>query len=114
MFNSRDQQNENTAIRFSEGGVTIRYGASNVTACRRSLRRSDGRGQGVSNNLSDLIKHLWLMNGEFAECLAVQFQVGKYQTMDEARVRQTTHFGGGLQSNDPQRAEFPLAIASIA
>ena len=79
-----------------------------------SSSRLGDTGQCVADRLGDFIKHVWFVNRQFAERLAVQLQVRQIQTVDESRIGQAAHFGGCLDTDDPQRTEITLTHPTIA
>ena len=54
------------------------------------------------------------MDRHFAQNLPVQLDVSQRQPVNETGIGQTAHFGGCLDADDPQGAEFTLAVATIA
>src|SRR5579883_2157185 len=55
-----------------------------------------------------------LMDGEFGQDLAVDFDPGRGQPGDEAAIGQAVLAHGGVDALDPQRAEFALAVLAVA
>ncbi len=70
--------------------------------------------QPLTYQRGDFVKHFWAVDGHFTENLTIQLDVDEGQTVNESRIRETSHFGCGLDSYDPQGAEFSFAIPAIA
>ena len=68
----------------------------------------------LTNQRRDFVKDFGAVNRHFAENLAIQLDVSQRKSIDESGIRQATHFSGRLDSDDPQGAEFTLAVPSVA
>ena len=54
------------------------------------------------------------MNGDVGQDLAVQFDVRGLEALDEAAVADAGVAAGGVETDDPQAAEFTLLLLAIA
>jgi len=54
------------------------------------------------------------MNGQFREALAIEPDVGLFQTINQLAVTHATHFCGGRNTGDPETTEKSLLHTTIA
>src|ERR1700722_998743 len=64
--------------------------------------------------LNDLVKRPRVVDGEFGQRLPIQLDARFLQAMDQLTVTQAARPAGGVDADDPQPAELPLADAAIA
>src|SRR5262249_54313809 len=55
-----------------------------------------------------------VVHGELGEHLAIDFEPGLREAVDEATVRETVHARGRVDARDPERAELTLLRAAVA
>ena len=55
----------------------------------------------------------WIRDGEVGQNLPVDGNVGLFQAVYQTAVRETVKPGGCVDSNDPQRAEISLFLATV-
>src|SRR6185312_16815 len=79
-----------------------------ISRCRRGVRRSSGQ-TGLCF-LGDHAKRLDVVHGDVGQDLAVHRDTGLAQAIDQAAVGQAEHARGGVDADDPQRAELALAL----
>ncbi len=70
--------------------------------------------EGLLDENANLVEDFWAVNRHFAEDLAVQRNVGEFQTMNEEGVPQTSHAGRSSQASNPQLTEITLTHATVA
>src|SRR5437868_15079514 len=63
--------------------------------------------------LGDLRKRLRICDGNVRQCLAVEFNRGTLQSVDQFAIAQAAHTAGSAQADDPQAAEHALAHATV-
>jgi len=83
--------------------------ASFCSAFKRSLSR-----KGFLNLFNDFAKRGGIVDGHFGKRFSVEFDAGLLQAVDELAVPNAVHASGGVDSDDPQFAEFTFSDASVA
>lgn len=66
------------------------------------------------SDFDDGVEIVGVMDGQFAEHFAIEFDAGLFECEDEAAVLNAPHAAGGRQAGDPQPAEIALARSTIA
>src|ERR1019366_3409618 len=70
--------------------------------------------QGASRLLDDNLECFWLMNREFGENLAIDFDTRFREAIDEARIGEAVLAHRRVETLNPQSAEDPLLGAAVA
>src|SRR5438477_5954796 len=60
--------------------------------------------------LGEALKSGWIFDCDVCQDLAVEFDAGFFQTVDERAVAHIVQFRGGSDADDPQRAVLALAL----
>ena len=88
-------------------GRRLAIGSASLFALIRSRQRGFGLGD-------DLVEAGRIAAGDLGEELPVNCDAGLLQPFDEPAVRQPAFADGGVQTDDPERAEVALALFSVA
>src|SRR3954464_7621224 len=78
------------------------------SACGGLLRR-----ERLLRRVDDGREALRIAHGEVSHHLAIDRDTGQRQTVDQARVRQIVQARGGVDADDPEAAEIPLAGTAV-
>src|SRR5262245_4287629 len=70
--------------------------------------------QVLLRQLDELRKRVRVVDRDGGEHLAIKLAHRELQAADELAVAQAAGAAGGVDANDPQLAELPLAVAAVA
>src|SRR5262249_31518838 len=78
------------------------------------FRGLGGLGDLLLRDLDQLVERGRVVDRDLGQGLAVEGDVGQLQAVHERAVPDVAHPAGGVDADDPQAAELPLAVAAVA
>ena len=102
------------APRVSSRRASRSFGSPSAMAALRGFRGFRGFVEGGLRLLRDGRKRIRLIHGEIGKHLAIDFDLGLLQAVDDLAVAQPELARGGVDAGDPERAEVALLGAAIA